>query len=107
MRQLIIERDPSSIPTYATELSDEAWTGRLALGAELQVTVPAGAVYAIISSDDYVWMKADGGITFPVGGAPFAKTNQELSRDAIRVENTTTLHLRARNDCDVSVAFYG
>ena len=106
MRQLIIPRDKTSIPTYAVQLSDEVWTARLSLGAELTITVPAGAVWAIISSDDYVWMKEDGSITMPAPGAPFAKTNQELSRDAIRVDNITTLHFKARNDTDVSVAFY-
>lgn len=107
MKQLVIERDKTSVPTYMTELSDDAWSTRLIGGEEIILTIPTGAVWAIISAEDYYWMKADGAITMPTPGAPFAKDDIELARDAITVAGITALHFKSRNDLDISVSFYG
>ena len=53
--QLDIARDPNSIATYIIALSSDTWQFRLAADTELTLTVPAGAVKAIISGDDYYY----------------------------------------------------
>ena len=104
MKQLKIERDPGSLPTYALEMTDEGWTGRLAADTDTSLVVPAGAKYALISSDDYYFVSASA-ITLPSGA--FTKTNAEHAKDVITLNGETTLHFRSRNACDVSVSFFG
>lgn len=106
MKQLNIDRDPSSIPSYIIELSEDIYTARLAASVELTLAVPTGATKAIIGADDYYYVKADGSITLPTEGAAFTKDNAGIAFDAIDVTDVTTLHFIARNATDISVAFY-
>ncbi len=105
MRQLIIERDTGSIPTYATEITDEGWTARLTGGVNTTLTVPAGARFALVSGSDFYFM-SEAAITLPTLGAGFSKTDSEQGKQVIFVEDVTTLNFRSRNDTDISVSFY-
>lgn len=105
MQQLDIARDPSSIPTYIIQFSDDSWTLRLAADTELTVAVPTGATRAIISGDDY-YMVSKSTITLPTEGAAALKTGAHQAFDAVDVTDVTTLYFKARNAMDLSVSFY-
>ena len=103
MKQLVIDRDPGSIPIYDTEISDEAWTGRLTADTNEALTVPAGARFALISANDFFFV-SETAVSLPSGA--FTKTNAELAKQVANVENVTTLNFRSRNALDISVSFY-
>jgi len=106
MKQLNVDKDPGSVPLYIIEMSDDAYTARLAADTDTTLVVPADATFAIISSDDFYFVKADAEITLPTEGGGFTETDAAVAHDAIDVRNVTTLHFRARNACDISVSFY-
>lgn len=106
MKQLTVDRDPSSVPTYFISMSENAYSALLAADTDTTLAVPTDATLAIISADDYYYVKADGAITLPTGGAGFSEDDAALAFDAINVTDITTLHFRARNVTDISVSFY-
>ncbi len=105
MRQLIITRDPGSIPSYATEITDEGWTARVTGGVNTTLTVPAGARFALVSGSDFYFL-SESTITLPTLGAGFSKTDDEQGKQVIFVQDVDTLNFRSRNDVDISVSFY-
>lgn len=106
MKQFAVERDITSIPLYITEFAEDIYSARLAADTDTTLAVPATADYALISASDYYLIKADGAITMPTVGAGFTKTEQEQNKSQLRVSGITTLHFRARNAMDITVAFY-
>jgi len=105
MRSLIIKRDTGSIPTYATEITDEGWTARLAGDVNTTLTVPASSRFALISASDFYFV-SETAISLPSVGAGFTNTDTEQGKQVIFVEDVTTLNFRSRNDTDISVSFY-
>lgn len=105
MKQLSIARDPSSIPLYAKELTDSGYTARIAAGVDTSVAVPAAALYALVSSDEYVYVGA-AAVTLPTLGAGFGAQNAELNPPMITLSGETALHVIGRSDTDISVTFW-
>jgi len=103
MKQLSIARDTGSIPTFATEITDEGWTAQLAADTNTVLAVPAGSRFALISANDFFFV-SESVITLPAGA--FTKTDAEQSKQAVNVEGVASLNFRARNITDISVSFY-
>lgn len=103
MEQLASARDKTSVPLYVIRPSDAKQHRRLAAGVEVTLTVPTGATRALISGDDYWVVNYDAAASLPTGSWT---DGGDVAFDAIDVTNVTTLHFIARNDMDISVAFY-
>jgi len=104
MEQLTSARDKESTPIYVIKPTDAGYTYRLSAGVETTLNVPSGATRALISGDDYWILCCDNTAALPTGS--WTQNNNVVAFDALDVTNVTTLHFIARNDTDISVAFY-
>ncbi len=103
MRQLIAQKDVESTPIYAPKITNEGWTGQLSAGVEMILPVPTGANWALVSASDFFFV-SESTVGLPSGA--FSKTNSTQSQQGIDVSEVTQLHFIARNQTDISVAFY-
>lgn len=111
MKQLLIVRDTQSIPTWAVKFSDANYNALLVADTLDTIAVPAGARLALVSASDFVYV-ASATFTLPASGAGFAASAGHLGKEVIDLETNdstpvTTLYVRARQACDVSISFYG
>lgn len=104
MEPLTSNRDATSVPLYTIKPTDAGYTYRLTASVETTLNVPAGANKALISGDDYWIFCADATAALPTGS--WTQNNNVVAFDAIDVTDVSVLHFIARNDMDISVAFY-
>jgi len=90
MKQLIIDRDPTSIATYLIPLSDDVFSVELVAATDTTLAVPADATLAIFSAElgkDF-WV-SDAAITLPTGGAFTSQRIYQNRLGAIVVPGST------------------
>ena len=103
MDQLKIARDPSSIPTFATTLTEESYTIDLAASTEAILPVPVGARFAIVKAE-LPFIVAPTNIVFP--GGTFLLSQGAVNKNEITLNGETNLHFISRNANFLSVSFY-
>ena len=106
MQQFSILRDKTDVATFVIPFSNAMYGTRLAAGVSQSLAVPAGARIAILSASDHVVV---GNAAVAVFGAAFAASNGALNYGAVDVSalaGVGSLYFIARQDTDVSVAFY-
>jgi hypothetical protein len=105
MKQLQVGRDPTSVPTYSIELTDAGYSARIAAGVDTSVAVPSAALFALVTSDESIYVSA-AAVTLPTLAAGFGAANVMLNPPMITLSGETALHVICRSDADVTVVFY-
>lgn len=105
MKQFLVGRDATSALTYCMPFSDSIKQARLAAGVEASLAVPAGATKALVAASDFIFISPSS-ITLPTVGAGFGAGVGEQSKGAIDVTDVTNLYCVARQDTDVTIAFF-
>lgn len=106
MKQLIIDRDPSSIPSYLIPLSDDTFSVELPPDTDVTLAVPTGAKLALFSAElgkDF-WV-SDTLITLPVS-AGFISDRVYQNRLGLVLDGITTLHFRSLLSNKMVVEFF-
>jgi hypothetical protein len=105
MKPLLIRRDGNNTNTFGRPAPDYVKNLVLEAATNKAVTIPAGAKFAVFSSDGNFYARPDAAAAVP-GADVTDGTGSEINPTIWEVENLTSINLAGSAGRVVSIAFY-